>query len=103
MGRIDDGRCISDRLHRRYSNVVAPTVPVQALSAAQWKIAKAADLEVLAAPDDEACEWQIWSYAPILVPNNKAVDRLSLWLSLQGATDDRVQLALDELEKRLPW
>jgi hypothetical protein len=85
----------------RYSNVVEPTLPVQALSAAQWKIAKAADLEVLAAPDDEASEWQIWSYAPILVPNNKGVDPLSLWLSLQGATDDRVQLALDELEKRL--
>jgi len=59
-------------------------------------------LELLAAPDDEACEWQIWSYAPILVPNNKAVDPLSLWLSLQGATDDRVQLARDELAKRLP-
>ena len=64
---------------------------------------KAADLEVQAALDDEACEWQIWSYAPILVANDKAVDPLSLWLSLQGATDDRVQLALDELEKRLPW
>jgi hypothetical protein len=58
---------------------------------------------VQAALDDEACEWQIWSYAPILVANDKAVDPLSLWLSLQGATDDRVQLALDELEKRLPW
>jgi hypothetical protein len=87
----------------RYSNMVEPTVPVQALSAAQWKIAKAADLEVLAAPNDEACEWQIWSYAPILVPNNNVVDPLSLWLSLHGASDDRAQLALDELEKRLPW
>jgi hypothetical protein len=56
---------------------------------------------VQAALDDEACEWQIWSYAPILVPNDKAVDPLSLWLSLQGATDDRVQLALDELERRV--
>ena len=86
-----------------YSNVVEPTAPVQALSAAQWKIAKAADLQVLAAPDEEAYEWQIWNYAPILAPNNKAVDPLSLWLSLQGATDDRVQLALDELEKDFPW
>jgi hypothetical protein len=28
---------------------------------------------------------------------------LSLWLSLQGSGDERVQMALDELQRHFPW
>jgi hypothetical protein len=33
----------------------------------------------------------------------RAVDPLSLTLSLQQNADDRVQIALDELKGQLPW
>ena len=36
-------------------------------------------------------------------PESETVDPLSLTLSLQGNTDERVQLALDELKGRFPW
>lgn len=46
---------------------------------------------------------QVWRYAPDLLTQSETVDPLSLWLSLQGSQDERVQLALDELEAQLPW
>ncbi len=46
---------------------------------------------------------QVWRYAPDLLADTMTVDPLSLWLSLQGSQDDRVQMALDELEAKYPW
>ncbi len=46
---------------------------------------------------------QVWRYAPELLTQSDKVDPLSLWLSLQGSQDDRVQMALDELEAQFPW
>jgi hypothetical protein len=50
-----------------------------------------------------ACEWELWHYDPALVPDCESVDPLSLTLSLQGHTDERVQLAIDELKGSFPW
>jgi hypothetical protein len=33
----------------------------------------------------------------------KVVDPLSLTLNLQGDSDERIQLALDELKDQFPW
>jgi hypothetical protein len=33
----------------------------------------------------------------------KTVDPLSLWLSLRGNRDDRIQMALDEIEEKFLW
>lgn len=46
---------------------------------------------------------QVWRYAPDMLAQTNTVDPLSLWLSLQGSQDDRVQMALDELEAQFPW
>lgn len=46
---------------------------------------------------------QVWRYAPDLLAQSDTVDPLSLWLSLQDSQDERVQMALDELEAQLPW
>lgn len=46
---------------------------------------------------------QVWRYAPDLLADTMTVDLLSLSLSLQDSQDDRVQMALDELEAQLPW
>jgi hypothetical protein len=50
-----------------------------------------------------ATEWQVWSYSPAMVAKIKTVDVLSLWLSLKDDPDDRVQMALDELQDKFAW
>ncbi len=87
----------------RYSMLTEPKWPIYALTAADWKAAKDAGVRELTEPQAGAQEWQLWSYSPVLVPDANTVDPLSLALSLQENADDRVQLALDELKRLLPW
>jgi len=87
----------------RYSMLAEPHWPSYAVSPALWKTATQAGIEVLPEPEPGACEWEVWHYNPALVPNSETVDPLSLTLSLQDNTDDRVQLALDELKEHFPW
>lgn len=86
-----------------HSMLAAPQWPTYALSPAQWKVATQAGVEVLPEPVTGACEWQLWSYSPALLPGSPTVDPLSLTLSLQDNPDERIQLALDELKEQLPW
>lgn len=74
-----------------------------AISTADWKAATEAGVRVLPEPVAGAQEWQVWSYTPALVPSEPTVDPLSLTLSLQDNADDRVQIALDELQGKIPW
>ncbi len=87
----------------RYSMLSEPQWPIDADSPAQWKTATNAGIETLPELLPGACEWGLWHYNPALIPNSKTVDPLSLTLSLQGNTDESVQLALDELKGRFPW
>jgi hypothetical protein len=80
-----------------------PKWPVYAMTTAQWKAAMVAGVQELPEPEVGAQEWQVWSYSPALMPDTTTVDPLSLTLSLQENTDDRVQLALDELKGQLSW
>ena len=86
-----------------YSMLTEPKWPVRAVTIAQWKEATGAGVRELPEPVAGAQEWQLWSYSPALLPGAATVDPLSLKLSLQEHTDDRIQLALDELEGQLPW
>jgi DNA-binding transcriptional ArsR family regulator len=85
------------------SLLAEPPIPVFALSAVQWKAAMKAGVEELMEPREGCCEWQLWNYSPELLANSRTVDPLSLTLSLQHETDERVQMALDELRKQFPW
>jgi len=85
------------------SLLAEPAMPVYAVSSVQWKAAMKAGVEVLMEPREGCCEWQLWNYSPELLANRQTVDPLSLTLSLQHETDERVQLALDELRKQFPW
>lgn len=87
----------------RYSMLSEPQWPIYAVSPAQWKTATNAGIETLPEPVPGACGWELWHYNPALIPESETVDPLSLTLSLQGNTDERVQLALDELKGRFPW
>ena len=45
----------------------------------------------------------MWHYPTTLDRGSPAVDPLSLILSLRDDPDERVQMAVDELEESLPW
>ncbi|WP_309646186.1 hypothetical protein, partial [Phenylobacterium sp.] len=87
----------------RHSMLAEPQWPVYAITSADWKAATEAGVRELPEPVAGAQEWQVWSYSPALVPDAPTVDPLSLTLSLQDNSDERVQLALDELQGQLPW
>lgn len=50
-----------------------------------------------------AVERQPWTCDPGLGTSRKIVDPLSLTLSLQSESDQRVPLALEELQEHYPW
>ena len=51
----------------------------------------------------DAIAVQVWRYIPNMLVKEKIVDPLSLWLSLQHNTDDRIQMALDDIEENFRW
>lgn len=46
---------------------------------------------------------QVWRYEPRMQAKEMTVDPLSLWLSLRDNRDDRIQMALDEIEEKFLW
>lgn len=46
---------------------------------------------------------QVWRYEPGMRAQEKTVDPMSLWLSLRDVRDDRIQMALEELEETFRW
>lgn len=45
---------------------------------------------------------ELWTYPPNLIGGD-SIDPLSLYLTLQNDPDERVQIALDEMMKGIPW
>jgi DNA-binding MarR family transcriptional regulator len=79
-----------------------PPRPIYAVSAAQWKAAQKAGVELVEQQADSV-QWEVWTYTPNLLKDSKTVDPLSLTLSLQDNADERVQQALTELKRQFPW
>ena len=57
---------------------------------------------------DDAIEVQVWRYKPSMQDKSQqdksqTVDPLSLWLSMRDTADDRIQIALGEVEKNFVW
>jgi hypothetical protein len=58
------------------------------------------------APEDEdpsSFEVEVWSYPPGALSDGQIVDRLSLYLSLVGTTDERVESALEDMLGGMTW
>lgn len=53
-------------------------------------------------PASAPCRLQLWHYSPTALGGD-AIDRASLFLSLRGDSDDRVQIELDKLEEAFKW
>jgi hypothetical protein len=52
---------------------------------------------------DNATELQIWKYDPMLIIQDGYVDRFSLYLSMRDSTDERIQIALEEMMAGVRW
>jgi DNA-binding MarR family transcriptional regulator len=87
-----------------YSMLSEPQRPVYAISQEDWKTAKQLG-NFLELPEAEsgAYEIEVWSYSPRRFADNNVVDRLSLYLSLQKNTDERVEAALEEMLRAMEW
>jgi hypothetical protein len=54
-------------------------------------------------PENAQARVECWAYDPRLLSDGPAVDRLSLYLSLRGTHDERVEKALTALLEDSPW
>jgi hypothetical protein len=57
----------------------------------------------VAAQDPDANEIEVWRYPPALFAARDVVDPLSLYLSLKGISDERIEASLDEMMRKLGW
>jgi len=54
-------------------------------------------------PSEATARLESWSYNPSLLSDDQAVDSLSLYLSLRGSVDERVQQQLERLIGEVKW
>ncbi|MEI6168981.1 MAG: hypothetical protein WCS52_17505 [bacterium] len=54
-------------------------------------------------PEDAQARVECWAYDPRLLSDEPTVDRLSLYLSLRGTHDERIEKALTALLEGMPW
>ncbi len=85
------------------SMLAAPKLPVYALSREDWKQLEQAGAQYVPLEEPGTCLVQTWRYPPGLICEQQHVDPFSLFLSLQGESDERIQSALDEMMEQYPW
>lgn len=88
------------------SMLVPPTPPVKAISRKKWKVLQEnPTLQIIPKPsrDLAAVELEIWKYDPRKLTQNQQVDPLSLYLSLQHETNERVEEAIEHMMNRIKW
>jgi len=77
---------------------------VYAISSEDWKtLRQDNNLRTLSQGDPDAQELEIWSYSPRLLSETDIVDRFSLYVSLRGHSDERVEAALEEMMGTIAW
>lgn len=87
-----------------YTMIGEPKGEARAILGASWKRIEAEYALKPASPfDDDRVEVQTWTYDPVSLAEDGFVDRLSLYLSVRNATDERVAQAADELLETFPW
>ena len=120
-----EGRVAGESALAHYTDLATTGIDQRAITIDTWAtMAKRAGVQVLASEpgnatpsaqsgqrirkDRTATELELWAYHPnVIAPDQPWVDPLSLWLSLAGNTDERVEIAreslLEQVWSRLPW
>jgi len=87
----------------RETMVNGPQQPVIAVTAETAQKARQAGVVFEPREIADGISVQVWRYEPGMRAQETTVDLLSLWLSLRDRREDRIQMALDELEEKFPW
>jgi hypothetical protein len=88
----------------KYTMLADDPVPVVAIhSRAFSALLRAGKVELCPYREEGCSQVELWRYDPTPLAEEGAVDRLSLYLSLKGHPDERVQGALHDLLEELPW
>lgn len=85
------------------SMINTPYQPVYAVSVDQWKSMKLSGIEEIPSPEEAAMELEVWSYDPNLFSRKGIVDPFSLYLSLEKVSEERIEVAIDEMMKKVEW
>lgn len=80
-----------------------PQQPVIAMTAEAAQQVKQRGVLFEPRPLADGIAVQVWRYRTDLQAQDINVDPLSLWLSLRDNKDNRVQIALKEIEEKFPW
>jgi len=88
----------------RYSTLAESGNTVWALSGTEGRsLTKKYPAGELTAKDLHCNEVEVWNYDPKSFAAARVVDRLSLFLSLRDEKDERVEAALEQMMKEMPW
>ncbi len=88
----------------RYTMLADPQIVTRAILGASWKrIEQDYALRAATPFDVDRVEIQTWTYDPQMLAQDGVVDRLSLYLSIRNAPDERVAQAAEELLETFSW
>ncbi len=77
-----------------------PSYPEYAVSRVDWKEIEKAGIEKIPIEEAGTCVLQIWCYDPKILETNGLIDPFSLYLSLQEESDERIEMALEDMIER---
>jgi hypothetical protein len=75
-------------------------IPECAVSADTWKRLEKEGVKTIPVDEPGTCLLQVWSYDPRVLGVDGMVDPFSLFLSFQGETDERIEIALEDMLER---
>ncbi|AHG42487.1 hypothetical protein N018_20560 [Pseudomonas syringae CC1557] len=87
----------------RLTMLADPAMPIFGMTKKQFDtLLEDKDIRVVNSVDEVRAWVEIWTYRS-LGEQKKIADEASLFLSMEGSPDERIQLALDELKENVTW
>lgn len=77
--------------------------PEYAISHKIWNTMQKEGTEIIPIEEPGICTLQIWCYDPKLLEVEGQVDPFSLYLSFQNETDERIEMALEQMMEQYSW
>ena len=100
---VADARFAGESALARLSMLNEPQQPVIAITSEAAHQARQDGIFFEPKELADAIAVQTWRYIPNMLAKEKIVDPLSLWLSLKDNPDDRIQMALYDIEENVLW
>lgn len=78
-----------------------PAYPEYAIGRDGWKAMEKTGVDIIPIEEPGTCLLQVWCYDPKILEVEGCVDPFSLFLSLQGTNDERIEMALEEMMEQV--